>query len=156
MSALLLLFALIPSVVVIQVTQGSSTTSTPLNCQPGVQNQYPVNATAGQKIVIITTVTSACVGPDIGISQVIVNILPPNSSEILSTAPASPAINTVTAPAKPGPWSLIVQVFWNDYPSAGNFELFQTTITIKIIGPLAISTVPPHSTPPPHFPVHGS
>jgi len=83
--------------------------------------------------VIVTTVTSACVGPDVIISQVIVDILPPNSSQVLSTAPASPAVNIVTAPAKTGPWSLIVQVFWNGYPASGNFELFQSTIVIKII-----------------------
>jgi len=119
-------------IIVPSVTFASSA-STALNCQPVVQNEYPVNATARQEIVIVTTVTSACVGPDVIISQVIVNILPPNSSQILSTAPASPAVNMVTTPAKTGPWSLIVQVFWNGYPASGNFEIFQTTIIIKII-----------------------
>jgi hypothetical protein len=122
----------------IQVTQNKSYASIPLNCQPGVQNQYPENATAGQKIVIITTVTSACV---FGYNEVIVNILLPNTSVILSTAAASPAINMVTAPATGGPWSLIVQVLWIDYPAGGTIAIFQTTITIKINGPLAVSTV---------------
>lgn len=143
MSAVLLLFALIPLGATIQVTQNKSYASIPLNYQPGVQNQYPVNATTGQKIVIITTVTSspcafACVTD---YNEVIVNVLLPNSSVTLSTAPASPAINTVTAPATGGPWSLIVQVLWIDYPTGGTMAIFQTTITIKIIGPLTISTV---------------
>ncbi|HXZ91019.1 MAG TPA: hypothetical protein VEG61_08145 [Candidatus Dormibacteraeota bacterium] len=137
-SAVLLLFALIPFAAAIQVTQSKSYASIPLNCQPGVQNQYPENATAGQTIVITTTVASACVTD---YTEVIVNILPPNSSEILSTAPASPAINTVTAPATGGPWSLIVQVLWNNYPTGGTIAIFQTTITINIYGPTAISTV---------------
>jgi len=143
LSAVLLLFALIPLAATIQATQNESYASTPLNSQPGVQNQYPENATAGQKIVITTTVTSsfcafACVTD---YTEVIVNILLPNSSVILSTAPASPAINTVTAPATGGPWSLIVQVLWIDTPTGGTMAIFQTTITIKINGPLAISTV---------------
>jgi len=95
-------------------------------------------------------VTSACVPV---YNQVIVNILPPNSSEILSTAPASPAINTVTAPAKDGTWSLIVQVLWNDPPTGGTFEIFQTTIAIKIYGTLASSPNPP--TPSMRYPKHG-
>ena len=114
------------------VTFGFSS-PTPSNCQPGVQNQYPVNATAGEEVVITTTVTSGCFGPDISITQVIVNILPQNSSEILSTAPASPAMNTVTAPGEAGPWPLVVQVFWNGNPTAGNFEIFETAITINIL-----------------------
>jgi len=102
--------------------------------QPGVQNQYPGSAAAGRKIVIITTVTSSpcallCVTD---YDEVIVNILLPNSSEILSTAPASPATNTVTAPATRGPWSLVVQVLWMDPPYGGTMAIFQTTITIKI------------------------
>ena len=133
-SALLLLFVLVPLAATIQVPQTQGYASVPLNCQPGVQNQYPVNATARQKIVIITTVSSACV---YNYDQVIVNILLPNTSDLLSTGPASPATNTVTAPAYGGPWSLVVQVFWNDYPTGGTIEVFQTTITIKIIGPLA-------------------
>jgi hypothetical protein len=116
----------------VYLTQNGSNAPILPICQPGVQNEYPDNASEGQKIVIITTVTSACVGAGITISQVIVNILPPSSSEILSTAPASPAINTVTTPARIGPWNLIVQVVWNGYPASGNFEIFQTTITIKI------------------------
>ena len=112
----------------------------PLNCEPGVQNQYPENALAGQSIEIITTITSACVSSDY-YTEVIVNILPPNSSVILSTAPASPAINTVTAPATGGPWSLIVQVLWNNYPTGGTVAIFQTTIAIQINGPLTISTI---------------
>jgi len=142
LSAVLLLFALIPLAAAIQVTQSKGYASIPLNCQPGVQNQYPENATAGQTIVITTTVTSACVTD---YTEVIVNILPPNSSEILSTAPASPAINTVTAPATGGPWILIVQVLWNNYPTGGTIAIFQTTITIKIYGPSAISTVTSHT-----------
>jgi hypothetical protein len=122
-----------PNLDFVHVIQNKAYVSIPSGCQPGVQNQYPKNATPGEKIVIITTVTSACVGPDVYISQVIVNILPPNSSEVLSTAPASPAINTVTAPVKAGSWTLIVQVLWNGYPTAGNFEIFQTTITINIL-----------------------
>ena len=135
LSAVLLLLALIPCVSAIQVNRNESYVSVPSNCQPSVQNQYPVNATVGQEIVIITTVSSGCVGPDVVISQVIVNILPPESSEILSTAPASPvaAVNMITAPTAAGPWSLVVQVFWNGNPTSGNFELFQTTITILII-----------------------
>jgi hypothetical protein len=127
-----LFFALIPLAAGVIVTQNTSYASTPLNCQPGVQNQYPETATPGQEIAIVTTVTSSCVGPDVVVTQVVVNILPLNSAEILSTALASPAVNTVTAPAKAGPWSLVVQVFWNGYPTSGNFETFQTTITIKI------------------------
>jgi hypothetical protein len=133
----------------IYVTQ-KSYASTPLNldwqpCQPGVQNEYPENATAGQRFMINTTVTGDCVGSGAVITQVIVNILLPNSSVMLSTAPASPsypsrAINWVTAPATPGPWRLIVQVFWNGYPSAGNCEEFQTAITIKTIE--ALTTTP--------------
>ena len=143
LSAVLLLFALIPLAAAIQVTQSKSYASTPLNSQPAVQNQYPQNAPAGQKIVIITTVTNsscalACVTD---YDEVIVNILLPNSSDILSTAPASPAVNTVTAPATGGPWSLIVQVLWIDPPTGGTIAMFQTTIMIKIIGPLTISRV---------------
>ena len=129
LSVILLLFVLIPLTATIQVTQ--SYASMPLNCQPGVQNEYPKNANVGQNIVIITSVTSACVSDDV-YNEVIVNILPPNSSLILSTAPASPATNTVKAPAMAGPWSLIVQVLWNDPPTGGTFEIFQTTITINI------------------------
>ena len=140
LSAVLLLLALIPLAATIQVTQNESYASMPLNCEPGVQNQYPENALAGQSIEIITTVTSACVSSDY-YTEVIVNILPPNSSVILSTAPASPAINTVTAPATGGPWSLIVQVLWNNYPTGGTVAIFQTTITIQINGPLTISTI---------------
>jgi len=131
-------------------TSRKSYASTALSCLPGVQNAYPNNASVGESIVITTTVTSACVPV---YNQVIVNILPPNSSEILSTAPASPAINTVTAPAKDGTWSLIVQVLWNDPPTGGTFEIFQTTIAIKIYGTLASLTNPP--TPTMHYPRHG-
>jgi hypothetical protein len=134
LSVVLLLFALTPLAATIQVTLNKSYAPTPLNSQPGVQNQYPENATPGEKIVIITTVTSsfcafACVTD---YNEVIVNILLPNSSVILSTASASPAINAVTAPATGGPWSLIVQVLWIDYPTGGTMATFQTTITIKI------------------------
>jgi len=131
LSGVLLLFVLIPMVVPVQVTQ--SYALIPLNCQPGVQNQYPENAAAGQRIVITTTVTSACVASWADYTEVIVNILSPNSSVILSTAPASPATNTVTAPVTVGSWSLVVQVLWTDYPSGGTIATFQTTITIKII-----------------------
>jgi len=133
LSVVLLLLALMPCVSAIRVTRNESYASIASNCQPSVQNQYPVNATVGQEVVIITTVASGCVGPDVTISQVIVNILPPESSEILSTAPASPAVNMITAPTTIGPWSLVVQVFWNGNPTSGNFELFQTTITILIL-----------------------
>jgi len=133
-TVVILLFALVPLASAVQVPHNESYTSPPTSCQPGVQNEYPANATAGQKIVIVTTVTNGCVGPDVTISQVIVNILLPNSSEILSTAIASPAINTVTARGTSGPWNLIVQIFWNGYPASGNYEMFETTITIKIIG----------------------
>jgi hypothetical protein len=80
-------------------------------------------------------------------NQVIVNILLPNSSIILSTAPAiiSPAVNTVRAPPTGGSWSLIVQVLWMDYPMTGTLASYQTTITIMINGPLAISTVTSHT-----------
>jgi len=123
--------------IVLAVTVILSTTSVAVKAQtvqPGVQNQYPENAAAGQKIVIITTVTSSacallCVTDYNG---VIVNILLPNSSDILSTSPASPAINTVTAPATGGPWSLIVQVLWIDPPTGGTMAIFQTAVTIKI------------------------
>ena len=139
--AVLVLFALIPLAATIQVAQNVSYASIPLNGQPGVQNQYPENATAGRKIVITTTVTSGpcaveCVTD---YTEVIVNILLPNTSVILSTAPASPAVNTVTAPATGGPWSLTVQVLWINYPTDGTLATFQTTITIQIIGPLPIS-----------------
>jgi hypothetical protein len=141
----LLLFALIPLASTIQVTQVKGLESFPFSCQPSVQNQFPQSASAGQKIVIVTTVTSACVSD---YDQVIVNILPPNSSELLSTAPASPAAtNIVTAPATAGPWSLIVQVMWINYPLAGTFEIYQTTITVKVVGSLTVSTAP---SPPPH------
>jgi len=111
--------------------QNKSYAPIPLGCQPGVQNEYPANANAGQKILITTTVTSPCAS-DYYVTQIIVNILLPNSSLILSTAPASPAINTVTAPTTGGPWHLVVQVLWNGPPSSGTFETFQTTITIEI------------------------
>lgn len=120
------------------VTQNNSNASTHLYSQPNVQNQYPENAAAGQKIVVNTTVTSsfcafACVTD---YNVVIVRILLPNSSVILSTAPASPAaINTVTAPATGGPWSLIVQVLWLDDTDGGITAIYQTTITINIHGP---------------------
>jgi len=128
---LFLAFALLVSA--IHVTGAESYASNLSNCQPGVQNKYPVNATVGEKIVIVTTVTGACIGPDVSVSQVIVNILRPGSSEILSTAPASPATNEVTAPRAIGPWALIVQVLWNGSPTSGVLETFQTTITIIII-----------------------
>lgn len=136
LSVVLLLFALIPLAATTQVIPNKSYTSIPLYSQPGVYIGYPENATAGQKIVIITNVTSSfcallCVTD---YNRVIVNILLPNSSAILSTAPASPAINTVTAPATGGPWNLTVQVLWIDYPTGGTKAMFQTTITIKIIG----------------------
>ena len=105
LSVVLLLFALAPLTATIQGVQNKSYASMPLSCQPGVQNEYPENANAGQKIVIITTVTTACVSDDV-YNEVIVNILPPNSSIILSTAPASPATNTVTAPATAGTGTL--------------------------------------------------
>jgi hypothetical protein len=143
LSTVVLLFVLIPLAATVQVTRGMSFASVPLNCQPGVRNEYPENANAGQKIVIITTVTSACVTFDY--NQVIVNILLPNTSRILSTAPASPAINTIIAPATGGPWSLIVQVLWINYPTAGTLATFQTTITININGPLAVSIHIPHN-----------
>lgn len=127
----------------IQVTQNKSYASIPLNYQPGVQNQYPENATAGQKITIITTVTSSSCAVECvtDYNEVIVNILLPKTSVTLSTAPASPAVNTVTAPATGGPWRLIVQVLWINYPTGGTIATFQTTMTIKIIGPSTISTV---------------
>jgi len=133
LSLVLLLLASAPLVSAIRVSGAESYASKPSNCQPGVQNEYPVNATVGEKVVIITTVTSACIGPDVSVAQVIVNILRPGSSEILSTAPATPATNEVTAPRTIGPWTLIVQVFWNGNPASGNLETFQTTITITII-----------------------
>jgi hypothetical protein len=145
--------------VVVYVTQNKGYGSIPSNssnCEPDVQSEYPDNASAGQRIVIITTVVSGCVGAGVAVSQVIVNILPPESSEILSTAPASPAINTVTAPATGGRWSLIVQVIWNGNPASGNFEIFETTITIKINGSSAISTVTSSPTVPPSSPIHGN
>ena len=146
LSAVLLLFVLIPLAQTIPVTQVKGLESAPLSCQPSVQNQFPQNASAGQKIVIVTTVTSACVTD---YDQVIVNILPPNSSKLLSTAPANPAAtNVVTAPAAAGPLTLIVQVMWNNYPTGGTFEIYQTTITVKIIGSLTISTVPSRPPPP--------
>jgi hypothetical protein len=138
----LLLSVLIPSTQTMQVTPAKGLELAPLSCQPSVQNQFPQNASAGQKIVIVTTVTSACVTD---YDQVIVNILLPNTSDLLSTAPASPAAtNTVTAPATAGPWTLFVQVMWVNYPTGGTFEIYQTTITVKIVGSLTISTVPSH------------
>ena len=130
LSVVLLLLAFTPLVSAIHVTGDGSN---PSNCQPGVQNEYPANATVGEKIMILTTVTNPCIGPDVSVSQVIVNILRPGSSEILSTAPASPATNVVTAPRTIGPWALIVQVLWNGSPASGILETFQTTITINII-----------------------
>ena len=138
LAAVLLLFSLIPLAAAIPVAQGKSYGWTLLTIQPGVQNQYRANAGAGQKIVITTTVAScfcstfACVTDYNG---VIVNILLPNSSVILSTAPANSgneAINTVTAPRTAGLWSLIVQVLWTDYPTGGTVATYQTTITINI------------------------
>jgi len=144
----LLLFVLLPLTPIIRVSQVKGLELAPLGCQPSVQNQFPQNASAGQKIVIVTTVTSACITD---YDQVIVNILPPNSSQLLSTGPANPAAtNVVTAPATAGPLTLIVQVMWNDYPTGGIFEIYQTTITVKIIGSITVSTVPsrpPHATP---------
>jgi hypothetical protein len=135
----------------VSVAATNSQGSAPSNCQPGVQISYPKNASVGESVVITTTVTSACVPL---YDQVIVNILPPNSSEILSTTPASPAVNTVTAPEADGPWHLVVQVLWNDPPTSGTFEIFQTTITIKITGTPATSTDTP--TPATHYPGHSS
>ena len=94
-----------------------------------MQNSYPMNATAGRDIIIITSITNVCV-PDI--NQTIVNILLPNTSQILSTAPASPAINEVIAPDTAGPWSLVVQVLLINYPLGGTVSLFQEQITIII------------------------
>ncbi|HUK27488.1 MAG TPA: hypothetical protein VLV31_03615 [Candidatus Acidoferrales bacterium] len=130
--ALLLLFAVIPLTAITQLPLGHGFSSGPSNCTPGVQNQYPSNATARAKIVIVTTVSSACV---YNYNQIAVNILLPNTSDILSMALASPATNTVTAPPYGGPWTLVVQIFWNDYPTGGIIEVYQTTITIKILGP---------------------
>ena len=134
MSAVLLFFVLIPLGATVQPNQIGSYASIPLSCQPGVQNEYPETALAGHAVVIVTTVTSACIADWATqyVAQIIVNILRPNSSVILSTAPASPATNTVTAPTTGGPWSLIVQVLWNATPSGGTLEIFQTTITINI------------------------
>ena len=140
--AVLLLFALIPLAATLQVTQNQSYASTPLNCQPSVQNQYPENANAGQKIVITTTVTNTCISD---YNQVIVKILLPNTSVTLSTSAASPATNMVTAPATGGPWRLIVQVLWINYPADGTIAILQTTITIQINGPPTISTVTSHT-----------
>ena len=133
LSLVLLLLAFTPLISAIHVTGDETYSSKPSECQPGVQIKYPANATVEEKIVILTTVTSACIGPDVSVSQVIVNILRPGSSEILSTAPASPATNEVTAPKTIGPWTLIVQVLWNGTPTSGILETFQTTITINII-----------------------
>ena len=130
--ALLLLFAIIPLAASIQLPLGQGFALGPSNCKPGVQIQYPVNATSGAKIVIVTTVSSACV---YNYNQIAVNILLPNTSVILSMALASPATNTVTAPPYGGLWSLVVQIFWNDYPTGGIIEVYETTITIKILGP---------------------
>jgi hypothetical protein len=91
---------------------------------------------------VITTIVAQCVTIDY--NEVVVNILLPNSSVLLSTAPAavnSPAINKVTAPATGGPWSLVVQVLWINYPAGGTLAMSQTTITIMINGPSATSTV---------------
>ena len=126
--AVLLLVA-IPLVAVIPLTQMQVYGLSPLNCKPDMQNSYPKSATAGRQIVITTTVTNACVAD---YNQVIVNILLPNTSRILSTAPASPAINKVIAPDIGGPWSLVVQVLLVYYPSGGTVGLFQNTITINI------------------------
>jgi len=139
LSAVLLLFALVPLAATIQVTHNESYALASSSCQ-AVQNQYPNTATAGHQIVIITTVSSACVTD---YNEVIVNILLPNTSQILSTASATngPATNTVTAPATGGPWNLVVQVSWINYPTAGTLAMYQTTITIMINGPSAISKV---------------
>jgi len=133
LSALLLLFAIAP-LAVFQITTNAYA-STPFYTQPGVQNQFPGNATAGHRIVIFTTVTgAACAVVCITrYNQVIVNILLPNTSNVLSTAPDNPAVNMVTAPATRGPWHLTVQVLWNDYPTGGTTAIFETTITIQVI-----------------------
>ena len=96
LSAVLLLFALIPLVATIQVTQNKSYASTSSTCQ-AVQIQYPSSATAGQKILIVTTVPTSCILSTSDYNEVIVNILLLNSSRILSTASATngPARNTV-------------------------------------------------------------
>jgi hypothetical protein len=96
-----------------------------------MRNEYPMNATAGQEIVIITTITNVCIADD-NYNQVVVNILLPNTSRILSTAPASPAINKVTAPDIGGSWSLVVQALFIYYPTGGTIDLFQNVITINI------------------------
>jgi hypothetical protein len=94
-----------------------------------MQNSYPMNATVGREIVIITSVTNICLAD---YNQVIVNILLPNTSIILSTAPASPAINEVRAPEIGGPWSVVVQAVFIIYPLGGTIGLFQDTITIHV------------------------
>ena len=135
----LLLFVLFP-LATVQVTHSESYALASSSCQ-AAQNQYPNTATAGHQIVIITTVSSTCVTYDY--NEVIVNILLPNTSRILSTASATngPATNTVTAPATGGIWNLVVQVLWINYPEAGTLGMYQITITIIVNGPSAISKV---------------
>jgi len=72
----------------VQPTQNTGYASTPLNYQPGVQNQYPPNATAGKKITIVTTVTSSSCAVECvtDYNEVVVKILLPNTSVTLSTA----------------------------------------------------------------------
>ena len=142
LSAVLLLFALVPLAATIQVTHNESYALTSSTCQ-AVQIQYPNSATAGQKVVIVTMVPSSCMLSTSDYNEVIVNILLSNTSRILSTASATngPATNTVTAPATGGPWNLVVQVSWINYPTAGTLAMYQTTITIMVNGPSAISKV---------------
>ena len=125
----LLLFTMIPLAVPLHLTQMQTYASSPLNCEPSMQNEYPKNATIGQWIVITTTVTNVCVAY---YNQVIVNILLPYTSRILSTGPDSPAVNKVRAPDTIGPWSLVVQVLLNYYPTDGTIGSFENTIIINI------------------------
>ena len=94
-----------------------------------MQNTYPTSASAGRVIVITTSITNACV---VDYNRVLVNILLANTARILSASIASPAINKVRAPDIGGPWSLVVQVLFINYPLAGTVSLFQDRITINI------------------------
>jgi len=104
-----------------------------------MQNSYPAKAASGQEIVITTTITNVCLST-LDHTQVIVDIMLPNTSVTLLSAVATPAVNNIRAPQVGGSWTLDVVVSFNDYPLTGTLTSFQNTIIIYNIGPLASST----------------
>lgn len=129
-SCLFLVFAVIPLTVPLHSTLTQVYPSDLLNCQPSMKNQYPKNATVGQMIIITTIITRVCI---VNYNEVIINILLPDTSIILSTSPANPAVNKIRAPNNAGPLVLVVQALFIYYPSDGITALFQNVITIEIL-----------------------